>query len=217
MKKESKAKSVIISIICILVAVSVSATVVGIGSGGFKNWNYKEWFVPKEDSDVTYIEDVKPLLPGIKMSDRGVVFSTYTSSSGGFTAPTTYCYTIDLADLGVYNGTERMLDGYTLTALVDGEEYTFTTLGESDITKKYLTDNCLYHGRAVETLDTANYHIYLLFSNVYDISSLFSRTTVYYHDHADKNSHTLTLGIIATEKTIESFEIISFEPTAETT
>lgn len=224
MKKESKAKSVIIAVIAIILALCAVGAVVGIGSNGFENLDPSTWFKPQEEPEepeepkepqpevVTY-DDITTVINGLSldMTDERVHASRQTVANSNGGTDTWYYYTFSLDDKGLYTGSTEYNHDYYLFAYINNNwGYSFNSLSSEnakavlDYNSAIWGEKCIFHNSYVYS-DEA-YHFYVYPCRIDDVSAYLNGDTSVCH----AKDNVLTIGISIKDEEIGSFVVNEF-------
>lgn len=230
MKKESKAKSVVIAVIAIILALCAVGAVVGVGSNGFENWDPSSWFKPDETEDPITSDDDKPkvntyddiptVINGLSLNmtdDRVHASSQTVANSNGGTDIWNY-YTFSLDDKGLYVGSTEYNHDYSLHANVYGygasdpfiADY-FDCLSSENV-KDVLNYNsaiwgekCIFHNGYMNSGRVCHFYVYSC--RIDDVCAYINGDTSVCH----AKDNVLTIGISIKDEEIGSFVVDSFK------
>lgn len=223
MKKESKAKSVVIAVIAIILALCAVGAVVGVGSNGFENWDPSSWFKPDDTEDPITSDDDKPKVNtyddittvinglSLNMTDDGVHASSQTVANSNGGTDTWHYYTFSLDDKGLYTGSTEYNHDYNLYASFNDNDYVAFKSVSSDNAQELLAYNsaiwgekCIYHNSYAVSGTVCHFYVYSC--RIDDVCAYLNGDTSVCHP----KDNVLTIGISTVDYELESFEVDYF-------
>lgn len=223
MKKESKAKSVVIAVIAIILALCAVGAVVGVGSNGFENWDPSSWFKPDDTEDPITSDDDKPKVNtyddittvinglSLNMTDDGVHASSQTVANSNGGTDTWHYYTFSLDDKGLYTGSTEYNHDYNLYASFNDNDYVAFKSVSSDNAQELLAYNsaiwgekCIYHNSYAVSGTVCHFYVYSC--RIDDVCAYLNGDTSVCHP----KDNVLTIGISTVDYELESFVVDEF-------